>query len=51
MDITYLNDLDPMDFYEAILELADGVPIPEIQIEDNKLPSLIRVPCPYKLLQ
>ena len=35
MDITYLNDLDPMDFYEAILELADGVPIPEIQIEDN----------------
>ena len=35
MDITYLNDLDPMDFYEAILELADGDPIPEIQIEDN----------------
>ena len=24
-----------MDFYEAILELADGDPIPEIQIEDN----------------
>ena len=35
MDITYLNDLDPMDFYEAILELADGDPIPEIQLEDN----------------
>ena len=35
MDITYLNELDPMDFYEAIIELADGNPIPEIQLEDN----------------
>tara|TARA_B100000614_G_C14349449_1_gene412410 strand:- start:174 stop:524 length:351 start_codon:yes stop_codon:yes gene_type:complete len=35
MDITYLNDLDPMDFYEAIIELADGDPIPEIHVEDN----------------
>jgi len=35
MDITYLNELDPMDFYEAIIELADGDSIPEIQTEDN----------------
>jgi sulfur transfer protein SufE len=35
MDITYLNELDPMDFYEAIIELADGDSIPEIQSDDN----------------
>jgi sulfur transfer protein SufE len=35
MDITYLNELDPMDFYEAIIELAEGDSIPEIQLEDN----------------
>jgi len=35
MDITYLNELDPMDFYEAIIELAEGDSIPEIQTEDN----------------
>jgi sulfur transfer protein SufE len=35
MDITYLNELDPMDFYEAIIELADGDSIPEIHVDDN----------------
>jgi cysteine desulfuration protein SufE len=35
MDITYLDELDPMDFYEAIIELADVDSVPDIQTEDN----------------
>lgn len=35
MDITYLNELEPMDFYEAVIELSDRDSVPEIRIEDN----------------
>jgi|TARA_B110000444_G_scaffold40001_1_gene35786 sulfur transfer protein SufE len=36
MDITYLDELEPMDFYEAIIELSDGVDNQKaIQQDDN----------------
>ena len=35
MDITYLNDLEPMDFYEAIIELSDADSHPEIRQDEN----------------
>ena len=33
MDITYLNELEPMDFYEAVIELSDRDSVPEIRRE------------------
>ena len=35
MDIAYLNDLSPMDFYEAIIELSDTDSHPEIRQDEN----------------
>ena len=35
MDIAYLNDLEPMDFYEAIIELSDTESHPEIRQDEN----------------
>jgi|TARA_B110000858_G_scaffold198444_1_gene265120 sulfur transfer protein SufE len=35
MDITYLNELEPMDFYEAIIELSETDNNKAIQHEDN----------------
>ena len=35
MDLTYLNDLEPTDFYEAIMDLPENDSVNEIRIDDN----------------
>jgi|TARA_B000000609_G_C23863316_1_gene184227 sulfur transfer protein SufE len=37
MEIDYLNELSPADFYETVMELADREHVREIQTEDNKV--------------
>ena len=37
MEIDYLNELSPADFYETVIELADREHVREIQTEDNKV--------------
>ena len=35
MDLTYLNDLEPNDFYEVIMDPSENDPVNEIRIDDN----------------
>ena len=37
MEIDYLNELSPADFYETVMDLADREHIREIQEDENKV--------------
>ena len=37
MEIDYLNELSPADFYETVMELADREHIREIQEDEHKV--------------
>ena len=37
MEIDYLNELSPADFYETVMDLADREHVREIQEDENKV--------------